>query len=641
MRKRKFSSNEAVSDVFIVETICKKKIRSNKEPLYFIKWKDWDDKYNTWEPQSNILDKSLIDIFEEEQREKNKIKKDKELETSKDIKLPEIPVESHKEIPVVDVKSVEKPDKQEKLIKPPNETEVVRPKICLKIPKHRIHAPCADSKEKSKETDVYNQEIEKSRKSLSVDDDWRFSKFSPNYFSNDECLSKVSIPENPSREMRSPNKIDCYKNSDSLLRKPRKLLSINEYSAKMKKHHKKSKHEKIQKLEDRRHKHFLQYQNRHEINVENKVEQKSESKTVRPQYERPLISLENKIESWSKTSSDKDVFSETLKDEDTKPVLQKFKYHANTIVTDVTVRNLSVTIREMPYEDFIDTDSSRYLMIKVPIQSDWLVRYQGMSDKNVMADNDSEIEEINDIKENNVSENQVENIISPKKLLERFSETIIPGLRPPSRPRSVDSYKTVIDKSYSGIIRNPFSATTSPLKTPVDCQVQMNTESNTCNKSPLQVIVDDCEEVDVVGGIESDHSFVGSLQSETVTMSTQIRQSLPTNTSPVTSIIQSLLQSYSYNHSMIMPPLQAAPWIESQDPNNQMYHISRHNNNNSNNIHLISNNNTCLPQNSIEQSMLKYTENACLSLYRQPASLLSDIYNLTTSQDMPIDLSFK
>lgn len=55
------------SNVYTAEKILKKRIR-NGVTQYFIKWKGYSTRDNTWEPQENILDSSLLESFEEDER---------------------------------------------------------------------------------------------------------------------------------------------------------------------------------------------------------------------------------------------------------------------------------------------------------------------------------------------------------------------------------------------------------------------------------------------------------------------------------------------------------------------------------------------------------------------------------------------
>lgn len=48
--------------VFAAERILKKRVRSKKIE-YLVKWKDWGHKFNTWEPEENILDERLLDAY--------------------------------------------------------------------------------------------------------------------------------------------------------------------------------------------------------------------------------------------------------------------------------------------------------------------------------------------------------------------------------------------------------------------------------------------------------------------------------------------------------------------------------------------------------------------------------------------------
>ena len=50
--------------VFAAEKITKKRLK-NGQTEYLVKWKGWSPKYSTWEPEENILDPRLIEIFKD------------------------------------------------------------------------------------------------------------------------------------------------------------------------------------------------------------------------------------------------------------------------------------------------------------------------------------------------------------------------------------------------------------------------------------------------------------------------------------------------------------------------------------------------------------------------------------------------
>ena len=62
-----------MDNVFAVEEILKK--RKNKSKIeYFVKWKDYSSKFNTWEERKNILDPMLIQEFQEKIKKTKKSK---------------------------------------------------------------------------------------------------------------------------------------------------------------------------------------------------------------------------------------------------------------------------------------------------------------------------------------------------------------------------------------------------------------------------------------------------------------------------------------------------------------------------------------------------------------------------------------
>nr|CDS28714.1 chromobox protein 2 [Hymenolepis microstoma] len=59
------------SKIYTVEKLLEKRVRMNRVE-YLVKWKNWNDKHNTWEPEKNILDKSLIESFLRSESRKRK-----------------------------------------------------------------------------------------------------------------------------------------------------------------------------------------------------------------------------------------------------------------------------------------------------------------------------------------------------------------------------------------------------------------------------------------------------------------------------------------------------------------------------------------------------------------------------------------
>ena len=52
--------------IFTVEKIVDYEVRMDG-PYYKVKWKNWDDTYNSWEPAHNILDEKVIRAYHEKE----------------------------------------------------------------------------------------------------------------------------------------------------------------------------------------------------------------------------------------------------------------------------------------------------------------------------------------------------------------------------------------------------------------------------------------------------------------------------------------------------------------------------------------------------------------------------------------------
>ncbi|XP_055360165.1 chromobox protein homolog 7 isoform X4 [Betta splendens] len=53
--------------VFAVESVVKKRVRKGNVE-YLLKWKGWPPKYSTWEPEEHILDRRLVQAYEEKEQ---------------------------------------------------------------------------------------------------------------------------------------------------------------------------------------------------------------------------------------------------------------------------------------------------------------------------------------------------------------------------------------------------------------------------------------------------------------------------------------------------------------------------------------------------------------------------------------------
>lgn len=68
------SGEAPLDDVYSCECLRKKRVRKGRVE-YLVKWKDYAESHNTWEPKNNILDPTLIAQFEAIEAERSKHKK--------------------------------------------------------------------------------------------------------------------------------------------------------------------------------------------------------------------------------------------------------------------------------------------------------------------------------------------------------------------------------------------------------------------------------------------------------------------------------------------------------------------------------------------------------------------------------------
>lgn len=63
--KDKTSGSESSEEDFEIEKILFKRFNGRNQPEYYIKWKNYDDSWNTWEPLESFNARELLEDFEE------------------------------------------------------------------------------------------------------------------------------------------------------------------------------------------------------------------------------------------------------------------------------------------------------------------------------------------------------------------------------------------------------------------------------------------------------------------------------------------------------------------------------------------------------------------------------------------------
>lgn len=148
--------------VYAAEKIMKKRVRSGKAE-YLVKWKGWSTRHNTWEPEENILDIRLIDIFERSLRggsTPNKRKRKPRIESSDEEDTPEPAPVVPAPAPVAVVASPEPEPEPEPVAAPVKEL--------ITIKKEKEDKPSKKEKEKDGESSKVKTTVGSSKDKVEV-----------------------------------------------------------------------------------------------------------------------------------------------------------------------------------------------------------------------------------------------------------------------------------------------------------------------------------------------------------------------------------------------------------------------------------------------------------------------------------------